>query len=597
MTISSLRNAFRQFLRFQPMLKPHRPRLVGAAGCMFGVIATGLLAPWPVQAVVDGVLLGHRDSGVLRMLGPMISGNPKVLLLACCIAVLMITAVRGACTWGQNLLTASVGHRLVADLRLAIFNRLQTLSLTFHGRARTGDLLVRMTGDVSMLREVLVPALLDTTSKVLIIVGMLGLMVVLDPKMTLIPLLMLPVIALSSLRFGRKIRTQAHKQRRKEGKIASIAGEALASVTMVQVYSREQSVGDQFASQNRRSLRAGLRTLKLQESLSRIVEMTLAAGTCGVLWMAGTRALQGTVSPGELLVYLAYLKSLFKPMQSLVRMTGKIGKAVACGDRVLEVLDSKEQVMDLPDAEIAPLLKGEIVFDQVTFGYVPGDPVLKNVSFRIAPGDKVGIVGPSGSGKSTILALLMRLYEPQQGRILVDGRDIRSMKLDSYRKQIGVVLQEPFLIGESVADNILHGKPGATTSEVTAAGRAAGADRFIRKLPDGYDSYLGERGTSISRGQQQRIALARMVVRDAPVLVFDEPTTGLDSATETEVVQTLARLTQGKSCLWIAHNLNQILGCRRVLVLRDGRIVEQGSPVALLKKQSAFRVLFAGVLA
>lgn len=587
-----VRRAFRQFLRFQPVLRPHRPRLLAAAACMIGTIVTGLAAPWPIQAVVDGVVLGRRDHGVLALLSAYLPDGPIGLLALSCAAVVVIATANGLLSYGQNLLTASVGHRLVADLRAAIFQRLQMLSLTFHGRSRTGDLVVRMTGDVAMLREVLVPALLGATSRILIVLGMLAFMAWLDPWMAVIPLAVVPLTALSSLRFGRRIRTQVRKQRRKEGKIAAVAGEALASMAVVQAYSREQDMSDRFARQNRRSLRAGLRTLKLEESLARVVEMTLAVATCGVLALGGWQALRGEMSPGELMVFLTYLRGMFKPVQQLVRMTAKISKAVACGDRVLEVLDSKEQVRDLPDATPAPRFGGEIVFDRVTFGYGDGREVLSEVSFRIAPGERIGLVGPSGVGKSTLLALLLRLYEPQQGRILVDGRDIRSFRIDSYRRRIGVVLQEPFLFGESIADNVRHGCPTASDDRIDDAIEAAGAGAFVGQLPRGVETVLGERGMSLSRGQQQRIALARMVVRDAPVLVFDEPTTGLDPATEVEVVRTLARVSEGRTCLWIAHRLDQVLGCDRVLVLREGRLVEQGAPRNLLERPGAFRSLF-----
>jgi len=589
-----VRRAVRQFLRFQPMLRAHRPRLAAAALCMLGFIATGLATPWPIQAVVDGVVLGRRDQGALAWFGPLLPDGAVSLLVWCCCAVVALAAARGLFSYGQNLLTASVGHRLVADLRLAIFDRLQALSLTFHGRARTGDLLVRMTGDIAMLREVLVPALLDTTSRVLVLLGMLAFMAVLDPAMTLIPLATIPIVAASSLRFGTRIRTHARKQRRNEGRIATVAGEALASMAIVQAYSRERDIAERFARQNRRSLRAGLRTLRLQESLGRIVEMTLAVASCAVLALGGTRALTGLLSPGELLVFLTYLRGMFKPIQQLVRTTSRVSKAVACGDRVLEVLDCGEEVVDLPGAADAPVFRGEIVFDRVTFGYDSERPVMREVSFRIAPGERVGLVGPSGAGKSTILSLLLRLYVPQQGRILVDGSDVRSFRLDSYRRRIGVVLQEPFLFGESVADNIRHGDPAADDRALRAAAAAAGAAEFVESLPDGYDTVLGERGASLSRGQQQRIALARMVVRNAPLLVFDEPTTGLDHATEVAVARTLARLSEGRTCLWIAHRLEQLMGCDRLLVLENGRLVEQGSPAALMSRGGAFRGLFAG---
>ncbi len=584
----------RVYRRFAPLVAPHRTRLLWAAGCMLGFIATGLLAPWPVQVVIDGVLLGTRGHGALAWAERFVPEDRAALLAACCVAVVALTAFRGLFSYGQNLLAATVGHRVVADLRLAIFTRLQRLSLAFHDRRTTGDLLVRLTGDVSMLREVLVPAVLDTTSRLLVLAGMVALMAWMDPLLTVLAVGMIPVLALATVRFGSRIREVSREQRRKEGRLASVAAEALASVAVVQAYSREEDMAARISRQNAKSLKAGLRSLRLEESLARLVELTLAAGSAAVLWVGATRALSGALSPGELIVFLTYLRGIYRPVEALVRTASRASKAVACGERVVEVLDSREEVREAPDAVEAPPLRGEIVFERVTFGYDPERPVLSDVSFRIGPGEKVCLVGPSGSGKSTTLALLLRLYEPQQGRILVDGRDIRDFKLDTYRRQIAVVLQEPFLFSIPVEENIRFGRPGATPEEILEAARAAGAHEFIEALPEGYESVLGERGTSLSRGQQQRIALARAVLRDAPILVFDEPTTGLDGRSEAEVLETLARLGRGRTCLWIAHDLGQILDCPRVLLIRDGRLAEDGAPSVLLKRSAAFQGVVLG---
>ena len=316
-------------------------------------------------------------------------------------------------------------------------------------------------------------------------------------------------------------------------------------------------------------------------------------GSCLVLWVGARRSLAGGMSPGELVVFLSYLRGLYKPTRDLVRIGAKANKAAVCGERILEILDSGEEVPEAPDAVPAPAFAGAITFEGVSFGYQEDCLVLHDLSFRIAQGERVGLVGPSGSGKSTLLALLLRLYEPRKGRILIDGVDIRRYRLESYRRQIAIVLQEPFLFGESVTENIRCGRPDATPEEIREAARAAEAQQFLEALPGGYDSTLGERGTSLSRGQQQRVSLARAVLRDAPVMIFDEPTTGLDPRTEAEVRRTLARLARGRTCIWIAHNLSQILDCDRVLVLREGRLVESGRPAELLSGVGPFQRLFA----
>ena len=580
--------------RFRPLLAPHRGSMVRAGLWMLGGIGAGLLAPWPIQLVVDGVLLDHKNRGLVRFITRFVPAEPTPLLLVACVLLVSLVAIQGLCTFRQQILAATVGHRVLSDLRLAVFAKLQRLSLSFHDRCGAGDLLLRMTGDVSLLRAILVPAALESVSRLLVLVGMLAFMATMDPWLTLIGIASLPLLGLTSMRFGARIRAVTRSQRRKEGKIAAVAGEALLSIPAVQAYSRESAVSGRFHKQSNRSLRADLKTLRLAESMARIVELTLALGTSLVLWIGTRRALTGALSAGELIVFLTYLRNMYKPISGLVRASARTSKAVACGERVLEVLDSKEEVREHPNAVPAPPLAGEITFDRVTFGYDRERPVISDLTLRIGAGERVGLVGPSGSGKSTILALLLRLREPQSGRILVDGRDIRCYTLESYRKQIGVVMHEPFLFGVTIEENILDGRPGASAEEVVDAARRAGADDFILALPGGYASTLGERGASLSRGQQQRIALARALLRNAPLMVFDEPTTGLDVRTEREVLATLAQAASGRTCVWIAHDLGQILDCARVVVLRDGRIVQDGAPSALLAEQGAMQQLFNG---
>jgi len=584
----------RLYRRFAPLLRPHRGRLLLAGLFMLGSIVTGLLAPWPVQIVLDGVVLGQRGRGLLAWVQGFLPEERAAVLSFGCLALVVLTALRGLFSYGQRLLTAAAGHRVVSDLRLAVFIRLERLSLGFHGRRPSGDLLVRMTGDVSLLREVLVPAVLDALSRLLVLVGIVSLMAWMDAGLTLVAVAMMPLLALATVRFGRRIRAVAREQRRKEGRLASLASEVLASIAIVQAYSREDEMAARISRQNARSLRAGLKSARLEESLARLVDLTLAAGSAAVLWVGARRALSGALSPGELVVFLAYLRGIYRPVESLVRTASRASKAVACGERIVEVLDSREEVVESPDAIEPPESAGEIVFENVTFGYDPTRPVLEEVSFRIGAGEKVGLVGPSGAGKSTLAALLLRLYDPQRGRILVGGRDLREFRIESWRRKVAVVLQDPFLFSISVEENIRIGRPSASREEVVEAARAAGAHEFIEALPDRYETVLGERGGSLSRGQQQRIALARAVLRDAPVLVFDEPTTGLDPATEAEVLETLERVGRGRTVLWIAHDLPQILGCPRVLVLRGGRLVEDGSPRLLLERPSAFQGLVLG---
>jgi len=578
--------------RFHGLVRPHRGALARAVLWMLGALAAGLIAPWPLQIVIDGVLLGERQRGALRWIDGLLPPDRPGLLLVSCVAIVAAALAQGWCSQRHRILAASIGHRVLTDLRMAVFAKLQRLSLTFHDRRGAGDLLLRMTGDVALLRSVLIPALLDSLSRTLLLFGTLGVMAVLNPWLTLVGVGILPLLTLATFRFGARIRAVTRTQRRKEGKIASVAAEALASVAAVQAYSRESAVCARFHKQGDRSLRADLKALRLSEAMARTVEVTLALGTSLVVWIGARDVLRGAMSAGELIVFISYLRSLYKPVQGLARTAARGSKAMVCGERVLEILDSDEEVREHPNAVPLRTLRGDIVFDRVTFGYDPDRPVLHEVSFRVGAGERVGLVGPSGSGKSTILSLLLRLYEPQSGRILVDGQDIRCWTIDSYRRQISAVLHDPLLFGVTIEENILDGRPDAAPREVESAAAAAGAHEFIRRLPDDYASVLGERGASLSRGQQQRIALARAMLRNAPVMLFDEPATGLDARTEAEVMRTLARMARGRTCLWVAHDLRQILDCPRALVLRDGRVVQDGAPSSLLGKIGAMRQLF-----
>lgn len=580
--------------RFRPLLAPYRVTAAGAFGCALGGIAMSLVAPWPMQVVIDGVLLEDRTRGVLPRLAAWLPASREQLLLAAVAAVLVIAILRGLFAHGQAILAATVGHYVVSDLRRGLFDQLQHLSIGFHARRRTGDLVVRLTGDVGMLRDVLLPSIVDVFQRMLVVVGMLAMMFALNPSLTGIALLTIPLLVVASLRFGNRIRVATREQRRREGKIAAVATESLNSLPVVQAFAREDAVVARFDQQNARSLRAGLHTLRLSETMARTTEIVLAASTALVLWLGAASAIRGEISTGELIVFLSYLRGMYKPVQKTTRMVSRFGKATACGERVFEVLDSADR-LPLPEQPVDPgRLSGAIVFEDVHFSYPGRSEALSGVSFSLAPGETVGLVGASGSGKSTILSLLLRLHDPSSGRILVDGTDLRTLDPDRYRRQVGLVLQEPFLFGQTIADNLRFGRADATAEEMHAAARIAGADHFIDRLSAGYETVLGERGASLSRGQQQRVALARAVVREAPLLVFDEPTTGLDPRIERSIVRTLARVARDRTCLWIAHDLSQIEGCDRVLVVERGQIVEQGTPADLLRGRGAFARLFRG---
>jgi ABC-type multidrug transport system fused ATPase/permease subunit len=379
-----------------------------------------------------------------------------------------------------------------------------------------------------------------------------------------------------SWRFGRSIRTAVRQKRSREGAVASVVHEDLSGLAVIQAFAREEEERRRFREQARESLEANVESSRLGGAFNRAVEVLSTVGTALVVGFGAVQVLDGRLSPGDLVVFAAYVNDLYKPIQNLSELSVKFMDSLVSGERVLEVLETAPRVRDFRGAIFAPRFRGEIVFDRVTFGHQQGRPVVQDLSFRIAPGENVGLIGESGSGKSTILSLLLRFHDPWQGRILIDGNDIRNYKVHSLREQIGVVLQESFLFRRSVFENIQYGKNGANRREILTAAEAAQADGFIKRLPQGYDTVLDELGSNLSGGQRQRIALARAFLRDAPILLLDEPTNGLDNATEAELVQTMNDLARRKTTITVAHRLSTLEFCDRVFVLDHGKIVQQG---------------------
>ncbi len=375
--------------------------------------------------------------------------------------------------------------------------------------------------------------------------------------------------------------------------MASLVQESVTSKNVVQAFAREEQEKERFARESEESLDAGLEKVKVSKGFARTVEVIIAVGTAIVVYIGARRALEGYITPGDLIVFMAYLKDLYKPAGGLSELIMKFSGSLVCGERVAEILETKVKVADAPGAIDAPPFKGEVVFENVTFGYDPGRPVLKDISFKVNPGEMVALIGSSGTGKSTIVNLLLRFYDPWEGRILIDGQDIRRYTLKSLREQISVVLQSPLLFQRTVRENIAYGNPEAGLEETVDAAKGAQAHDFIMGLSHRYDTFLGEGGTNLSGGQRQRIALARAILKDVPIFVLDEPVTGLDAAAEAKLGETLDRLMKGKTTFIIAHRFSTILKADLILLVEEGRIVEQGTHEQLLAKSDLYRRLYS----
>jgi len=584
---------FRQL--FVANLREVKGRLLFAALCTLGATAAELLKPWPLKVILDHVILDKPIPPFLRALHGVLAVGKVPLLMEAAAGIVLIALAGGLFSYFQIFITSSIGYRMVYALRREMFTHLQTLSLAFHNRARSGDLLTKIAGDTNTLKDVFADSILKFTSYVLTVAGMLAIMVAIDWKIGLIAFATLPFLAYSLLHLYRKTKLSVKTQKKQEGKVASRMSEVLQAVPLVQAFARERYEAEQFDAVTQETVRESIRVARLEAAATRSSEIITALGTAAAVLFGAFQVLQGRMLPGELVLVVGYLTNMYKPIRQLAKLSTDFSKAMAAAERVSEILEIEPEILDRPDAIPARDLKGEIVFRDVSFDYGDGKDVLRNISFSVSPGQRLALVGVSGAGKSTIVSLILRLYEPQRGTILIDGRDLRQYKRASLRRHIGIVLQQSLLFGATIRENIAYGKPTATLQEIEAAARAANADEFICQLEHGYDTVIGERGATLSGGQRQRIAIARALIRDAPVLILDEPMTGLDGESEAKVREALDRLMAGKTCIVITHDLQSVADADQVLVLEGGGIVDRGTHAELAARSGRYRQLYEAV--
>ncbi|HWW77229.1 MAG TPA: ABC transporter ATP-binding protein [Pyrinomonadaceae bacterium] len=580
-------------IKITRLLRPYRGALAAAFVAILAESATDILEPWPLKVVFDYVFGSKPMPGWLAGLLGRTVGLDKVHVLDFAAAAVILIAATGALsTYAEKYLTTSVGQRMMHDLRLTLYNHIQRLSLSFFSEQKTGDLIVRMTSDIDAVQDFVSSALLGMLVNALTLLGMLGVMFYLDWRFTLISLSVAPALFLVVYRFTRRIKRAARAVKKKEGEIASVVQESLSAVRLIKAFAREDYESSRLDVKSLESVELALLARGVKAKLTPFVELIVAAGTCLVLWYGSRLVLSGQISPGALLVFILYLGKMYKPMRDLSKMSDTVSKASVGFERVREVLQTESQVDDLPGARPAPPFRGRVEFERVGFDYGSGRPVLKDVSLSVEPGEFVALVGPTGSGKSTLLSLIPRFYDPTSGRVLIDGRDVRSFTLKSLRDQISYVLQESYLFRASVWENIAYGRLGATREEIVGAARLANAHEFIERLPEAYDTVIGERGETLSGGQRQRIAIARAVIRDTPILLLDEPSSGLDAASEELVFEALGRLMEGKTAIVIAHRLATVMRARRIYAVEGGRIVESGTHAELLARGGLYSRLY-----
>lgn len=556
---------------------------------MFAQTATTLLAPWPLKIVFDSVLGTHPlPTGAARLLSTLTghaSRTPMGLLTTMVVAMLIIAAARTVFTFWGAMLTAAIGQQVVYQVRLQVFDHIQRLSLSFHRRSRAGDLLARLTSDIQAIQDVVSSGLSNLITNTLSVLGILIIATVIDWHFALLMLGAAPLILLMANSYQVRIRHAARRLRAAEGAVGAVAQENLNAIQVVQAFVNEDDETRGFARQTLQSLDAGLAVSRLQAKLTPLVDMLGVTVVAAITWLGAREALAGRLTPGYLLLFITYFRSLLSPVRQLSKLSSRFGKAEASAERILEILDTHIEVRDRPGAMPAPRLSGAVAFEHVTFGYWPDRPALRDIHLRVEPGMTVALVGPTGSGKSTFLSLIPRFYDPLDGAVLVDDRDVRGFTVRSLREQISMVLQEPVLFAGTIRDNIAYGCPSASPADILHVAQAVGLDEVVSQLSHGFDTIVGERGGTLSGGQRQLITIARALLRDTPIVLLDEPMSGLDVESEALVSSGLRALMHGRTAFVSSHRLSTIENADLILVLRHGQIRECGTHQELLRAQ------------
>lgn len=569
-------------------LRPYTAALTAAGLSMAAKAAVLLLAPWPLKFIIDSVIfhqpLPHWLSGFL----PDPSSHSLALLNTLGIAMLVLGLVDAALSYWGNRLLLRTGQHAIFDIRRDLFAHMQRLSLSFHRRQKSGDIMARLGGDIQTLQDFVVSAGTSLSAHLLTMVGMAVVMLIVDWRFALVVMAVVPLLLFIMQRYSARLRLAFRRARQKEGELWGKVQEIIANVHVVQAYGRESHEDERFVEQAEKSLDATLEASDLQVQFTPLVGLVMALATGAAVWYGATRVLAGSITAGELLVFLAYLRGMASPVRQFAKIAGVVGKASVAAERLGEVFSEASEIREAPNAVTPSSCKGQLQFRSVSFGYRAGDLVLQNVSFHVKPGQTLALVGATGAGKSTLVSLVPRFHDPLSGQVMLDGHDLRELSLSFVRSQVALVLQEALVFSGAIWENIAYGLAGAGRDEAIAAAQAVGIHELIEGLPDGYDTVVGERGATLSGGQRQCISIARAMLRNAPIVILDEPTSGLDAFTERIVMEALRRLTNGRTTLIIAHRLATVSGADAILVLDQGRVVQMGTHEQLLAQSGRY---------
>jgi ATP-binding cassette, subfamily B, bacterial len=565
----------------------HWPGLLAILGLTVAATLVGALQPWPMKVLVDHALgsapLPEGLSSIFTRFG--LAAGPRELVLVAASVIVGLFALNTALDAGLTLLWTSVGQRMVYGLAADLFHRMQRLSLIFHAKRSVGDSLSRLTGDTWCVYKVTDNLLISPAQKILTIATVGAIAWSMDPALTAVTLVVAPVMALSARYFGRRLTERSRRGRQAHSRLMSFVQQTLGAIPAVQAFTAERYNNRRFVELTDDVIEQSQRATVIRGGFTLATGLIASVGSAVVLLFGSRRVLAGDLSVGSLLVFIAYMRTVQGAVQGLLNIYGEIKSVEASVDRVLEVLDTDESLEIRSDARpLAERGVGHVRLEGVGFGYDRDRRVLDDITIEARPGESIALVGPTGAGKSTIASLILRFFDPNEGRVLFDGVDVRDLEIASYRSQISLVLQEPFLLPLTIAENIAYGRPDATREQIVAAAVAANADQFISRLPDGYETVIGERGATLSGGERQRLTIARALIKDAPVLVLDEPTSALDVTTEGLLLEALERLMVGRTTFIIAHRLSTIRNADRIVVIDEGRVVESGTHDELLRR-------------